>query len=101
MASITRGRAIAWVLVAVGATAVVTRFALGLGAVTNLSDGYPWGLWIAFDVLTGVALAAGGFTLSAAVYVFGLERFLSLVRPAKLSAFVGYVMVVMGILVDL
>jgi Ni/Fe-hydrogenase subunit HybB-like protein len=79
----------------------VMRFALGLGAATNLSDGYPWGLWISFDVLTGVALAAGGFTLSAAVYVFGLEKFHSLVRPAKLSAFIGYAMVVVGILVDL
>jgi Ni/Fe-hydrogenase subunit HybB-like protein len=101
MASITRGRAIAYILVVVGAAAIVLRFALGLGAVTNLSDGYPWGLWISFDVLTGVALAAGGFTLSAAVYVFGLEKFHALVRPAKLSAFIGYAMVVLGILVDL
>jgi Ni/Fe-hydrogenase subunit HybB-like protein len=101
MAAITRGRAIAYVLLAAGAIAIVLRFALGLGATTNLSDGYPWGLWISFDVLCGVALAAGGFTVSAAVYVFNLKKFQPLVRPAKLSAFIGYSMVVVGILVDL
>ena len=101
MTRISRGRAVAYFLVGVGAVAMVLRFALGLGAVTNLNDGHPWGLWIAFDVMTGVALAAGGFTLSAAVYVFGLEKFHGLVRPAKLSAFIGYALVVVGILVDL
>src|SRR5512143_594665 len=101
MAAITRGRAIAYLLLLAGAVAIVLRFALGLGATTNLSDGYPWGLWISFDVLCGVALAAGGFTVSAAVYVFNLKKFQPLVRPAKLSAFIGYAMVVVGILVDL
>jgi Ni/Fe-hydrogenase subunit HybB-like protein len=101
MQRIGRGRTIAYALVLLGAIAMLLRFALGLGAVTNLSDGHPWGLWIAFDVMTGVALAAGGFTLSAAVYVFDLKRFHGLVRPAKLSAFIGYALVVIGILVDL
>lgn len=101
MARISRGRAIAYVLIALGAFAILLRFALGLGAVTNLNDGHPWGLWIAFDVMTGVALAAGGFTISAAVYVFDLKRLHALVRPAKLSAFIGYALVVLGILVDL
>jgi Ni/Fe-hydrogenase subunit HybB-like protein len=101
MASIGRGRAIASFLVVIGVAAMLYRFVFGLGAATNLSDGYPWGLWISFDVLTGVALAAGGFTLSAAVYVFGLKKFQPLVRAAKLSAFIGYAMVVVGILVDL
>src|SRR5574341_470027 len=101
MPRISRGRAIVWFLILAGAVAMGLRFALGLGAVTNLSDGRPWGLWIAFDVMTGVALAAGGFTLSAAVYVFDLKKFHGLVRPAKLSAFIGYALVVIGILVDL
>ena len=99
--AISRGRAVAYFLIAAGAIAMVLRFALGLGAVTNLNDAYPWGLWITWDVLCGVALAAGGFTLSAAVYVFGLEKFHGLVRPAKLSAFIGYALVVVGLLVDL
>jgi Ni/Fe-hydrogenase subunit HybB-like protein len=101
MPRISRGRAIAYFLILMGVIAVVLRFALGLGAVTNLNDGHPWGLWIAFDVMTGVALAAGGFTLSAAVYVFDLKKFHGLVRPAKLSAFIGYSLVVIGLLVDL
>jgi Ni/Fe-hydrogenase subunit HybB-like protein len=88
------------VLVA-GAASAGFRLVFGLGAATNLSDGYPWGLWISFDVLSGVALAAGGFTISAAVYVFNLKRFQPLLRPAKLSAFVGYVMVVLGLFFDL
>ena len=101
MPKISRGRAVAYLLILLGAISMVLRFALGLGAVTNLNDGHPWGLWIAFDVMTGVALAAGGFTLSAAVYVFDLKKFHGLVRPAKLSAFIGYALVVVGILVDL
>jgi len=101
MPRISRGRAIAYFLILMGVIAIVLRFALGLGAVTNLNDGHPWGLWIAFDVMTGVALAAGGFTLSAAVYVFDLKKFHGLVRPAKLSAFIGYALVVIGILIDL
>ena len=56
-------------LIALGAIGAASRLVFGLGATTNLNDGYPWGLWISFDVLTGVALAAGGFTISAAVYV--------------------------------
>lgn len=89
------------ILLVLGAIGAASRLVFGLGATTNLNDGYPWGLWISFDVLTGVALAAGGFTLSAAVYVFNLKAFEPLVRPAKVSAFVGYLMVVIGLFFDL
>ncbi len=94
-------RKIGLVVLVAGGIAAVFRLLFGLGAATNLSDGYPWGLWISFDVLTGVALAAGGFTISAAVYVFNLRAFEPLLRPAKLSAFVGYLMVVLGLFFDL
>src|SRR5512142_1019876 len=94
-------RALGLAILAAGAAAAAFRLLFGLGAATNLSDGYPWGLWISFDVLTGVALAAGGFTISAAVYVFNLKAFEPLLRPAKLSAFVGYLMVVLGLFFDL
>ncbi len=94
-------RKIGLAVLAAGAVAAGFRLLFGLGAATNLSDGYPWGLWISFDVLTGVALAAGGFTISAAVYVFNLKAFEPLLRPAKLSAFIGYVMVVLGLFFDL
>ena len=99
--SMSAPRAVLYVVAAVGAIAAVARLVLGLGATTNLNDGYPWGLWISFDVLTGVALAAGGFTISAAVYVFNLKHLAPLVRPAKLSAFVGYLMFIVGLFLDL
>jgi Ni/Fe-hydrogenase subunit HybB-like protein len=94
-------RALGLVIVGVGALAALYRLVFGLGAATNLNDGYPWGLWISFDVMTGVALAAGGFTISATVYVFNLKQYAPLLRPAKLSAFIGYVMVVLGLFFDL
>jgi Ni/Fe-hydrogenase subunit HybB-like protein len=90
-----------YVLLAAGAVAAIARLVLGLGATTNLNDGYPWGLWVSFDVLTGVALAAGGFTLSAIVYVFNLKQFEPLLRPAKVSAFVGYAMFIVGLFLDI
>jgi len=77
------------------------RFFYGLGASTNLSDQFPWGLWIGFDVLCGVALAAGGFTISAIVYIFHIERLRPIIRPTILTAFLGYSLVVVAIMFDL
>lgn len=88
-------------LVAVGAAFAAVRFARGLGAVTHLSDQYPWGIWIAIDVATGVALAAGGFTTAALVHIFHRHRYETVVRPALLTALLGYTFVVLGLLVDL
>ena len=78
----------------------ILRFTGGLGAVTNLDDNYGWGLWIGFDLMAGVALAAGGYTTSAAVYLFGLKRFHSAVRPAILTGFLGYALVVLSLTYD-
>lgn len=85
------------------ASAYVTfvRFYYGLGASTNLNDQFPWGLWIGFDVLCGVGLAAGGFTLAAAVHILHLERFKPIVRPAILTAFIGYLLVIVALMFDL
>ena len=94
-------RAVALMLVGFGAAAIWVRFTRGLGAVSNLTDTNPWGLWIGFDVLCGVGLAAGGFTITAVVYLFHLHRFKPIVRPAILTAFLGYLLVVFGLLVDL
>ena len=88
-------------LTLVGAAAALYRFAVGLGASTNLSDNVPWGLWVAVDVLSGVALAAGGFTLAAAVYIFNLKKYKPVVRPAILTAFIGYTVVVIGLIIDI
>ena len=84
-----------------GAYATYLRIFYGLGGSTNLSDKFPWGLWIAFDVMCGVALAAGGFTLVAIVHIFGIEKYRPVLRPAILTAFLGYVLVVVGLLYDL
>jgi len=81
--------------------ASVLRFARGLGAVTHLSDRFPWGLWIGFDILCGVGLAAGGFSLMAIVHLFNIRRFEPIVRPAILTAFLGYLLVICGLLYDL
>lgn len=89
------------VLVLVGAAAAIYRFAFGLGATTNLSDTYPWGLWVAFDVVTAVPLAAGSFTLGAIVYCFNIKKLEPLIRPAIVTGFLGYSLVCVGLVVDL
>jgi Ni/Fe-hydrogenase subunit HybB-like protein len=66
-----------------------------------LSDRFPWGLWIGFDVLCGVGLAAGGFTLVATVHIFNIERYKPILRPAILTAFLGYLLVIVALLFDL
>lgn len=90
-----------WALVLAGAAAAVVRYVYGLGAVTNLSDRFPWGLWIGFDVMSGVALAAGGFTIAATAYVLKLQRYHALVRPAVLTGFLGYLLVMAALVVDI
>lgn len=100
------GRAVLAVLFVVGLwTAAIgvtiARFFFGLGYVTNLSDEFPWGIWIAFDVVSGVALAAGGFVIAGTVHVLGLKRFHPILRPAILTALLGYLLVILGLLFDL
>ncbi len=98
---LTPGYAILYIILMLGTILAAVRLFLGLGATTNLSDAYPWGLWISFDVLSGVALAAGGFTMAAAIYIFNLKKYEPLLRPAKLSAFIGYLIFVVGLFFDL
>ena len=90
-------RGMFYLLVAMGLVLTVIRYAKGLGAVKNLSDTYPWGLWVGFDVLCGVGLAAGGFVITAVVYIFNIERFRPIVRPTLLTAFLGYQLVVVAL----
>ena len=92
---------IAGLIVIMGLILSVIRFTKGLDATTNLSDYNPWGIWIGFDLLVGVALAAGGYVTSAAVYIFGMKRYHSAVRPAILTAFLGYALVVLALHYDL
>jgi Ni/Fe-hydrogenase subunit HybB-like protein len=89
------------VILAAGLPVIVYRFAFGLGAATHLSQTTPWGLWIGFDMLCGVALAAGGFSVAAAVVLFGYRELRPVVRAAILTGFLGYVFAVIGLLCDL
>ena len=98
---ITVWRAIFAVVLLSGLYATYLRIMYGLGGATNLSDKFPWGLWIGFDVLCGVGLAAGGFTLVAIVHIFNIERYKPILRPAILTAFLGYSLVVVALLYDL
>ncbi len=93
--------AVAAVILAIGIPLLVYRFAAGLGATTNLSQISPWGLWIGFDMMTGIVLAAGGFTIGATVELFGLKEYHAIERPAILTGFLGYVLAVIGLVADL
>jgi Ni/Fe-hydrogenase subunit HybB-like protein len=98
---ITVWRVILAVILLSGLCATYLRIMYGLGGATNLTDKFPWGLWVGFDVLCGVGLAAGGFTLVAIVHIFNIERYKPILRPAILTAFLGYSLVVVALLYDL
>ncbi len=98
---LTFWKTVAFAIMGIGLVALVQRYALGLGATTNLADTFPWGLWIGFDILVGVGLAAGGFTIAATVYIFNIERFRPILRPTILTAFLGYLLVIAGLMADL
>src|SRR3989339_1854798 len=92
---------IVWSLAIFGIVLVIYRYAIGLGGVTNLSDGYPWGLWIGFDILAGIALAAGGFVMAGTVHLFGGHKYHALSKPAILTALLGYLLFIFGLFFDL
>lgn len=91
---------ISLLIIAAGLVVFVLRFVIGIGGVAAIDDNNPWGIWIGFDLLCGVALAAGGYTCSSAVYLFGMKKYHSAVRPAISTAFLGYLFVVIALLVD-
>ena len=97
----TPGNIITGIILVMGLVLTVLRFTKGIGAVSNLDDNNPWGIWIGFDLLCGVALAAGGYVTSASCYLFGMKRYHSAVRPAITTAFLGYFFVVVALNYDL
>ena len=97
----TPGVIVLIVLAVNGLIFLAGRFLFGIGAVTNLNNQYPWGLWIGVDVAAGVALAAGGFTSAALVYIMHRERFHAIARPALLTAMLGYTFVALGVVTDI
>jgi Ni/Fe-hydrogenase subunit HybB-like protein len=85
---------------AVSVILMIWRFVAGLGAVTGLSDAYPWGIWIAFDVVIGTALGCGGYAMALLVYIFNRGQYHPLVRPAVLTSALGYTMAAIAINID-
>lgn len=98
---ITVWRVIFAVIMVAGIYSTYLRFFKGLGASTHLSDQFAWGLWIGFDALCGIMVTAGAFTLLAAVVVFNVERWRPIVRPALVTAFLGYLLEVFALMYDL
>ena len=92
---------IAFLILVFSFYSMIYRLIYGLGPATNLSDTYPWGLWISFDILAGIALAAPGLTLGTAVYLFGAKDYKKFARPAILSSLLGYVFAVFALMFDL
>ena len=84
-----------------GLVFVAMRYLFGLGLVTNLDQFFPWGIWIGLDVAAGVALAAGGFTTAALGHIWHRDKYEVLVRPALLTALLGYTFVALGVVTDI
>jgi Ni/Fe-hydrogenase subunit HybB-like protein len=84
-----------------GLAFLAVRYLFGLGAVTNLTQFFPWGIWIGLDVAAGVALAAGGFTTAALGHIWHRDKYEVLVRPALLTALLGYTFVALGVVTDI
>ncbi|MDI6907087.1 MAG: Ni/Fe-hydrogenase cytochrome b subunit [Thermoanaerobacterales bacterium] len=94
-------RAVGVAIVAVFLGVAVYRLLMGLGAATNLNDQWPWGLWIGFDVLTGVALAGGGFSTALIVHILHKHKYHSISRAALLTSLIGYNLVLGGLFLDI
>jgi Ni/Fe-hydrogenase subunit HybB-like protein len=89
------------VLIAIMVAVLLVRFLFGLGAVTALNDGYPWGIWVVVDVVIGSAFACGGFSVAMLVYIFNKGEYHPLVRPALLASLFGYTLAGAGVIFDL
>ncbi|MDH3216746.1 MAG: Ni/Fe-hydrogenase cytochrome b subunit [Candidatus Krumholzibacteria bacterium] len=88
-------------VILLGLVLLVIRFAKGLGSITNLSQEYPWGLWIGFDVITGVAFAGGAYVITFMVYVLGMKKYHPIARVTILNGFLAYVFYAGALLLDL
>lgn len=88
-------------LVAIAGVIMLIRFFFGLGAVTNINDGYPWGIWVVYDVVIGSAFACGGYSVALLVYIFNKGEYHPMVRPALLASLFGYTLAGAGVMLDL
>ncbi|SHK09439.1 NrfD/PsrC family molybdoenzyme membrane anchor subunit [Desulforamulus aeronauticus] len=99
--TMTTARKILILLAGLGVVCMLYRLATGLGSATNLNDQWPWGLWIGFDVLTGVALAGGGYGTAIIVHVLHRNKYLAIARSAMLTSLLGYLLVMAGLFMDI
>lgn len=99
--NLTIGNLIAFIVLVFGIYAMIYRLIYGLGPSTNLSDNYPWGFWIGFDILVGIALAAPGLTVGTAIHLFGIKEYHHFARPVILSSLLGYIFAVYALMFDL
>ena len=88
-------------IILLSAVLLAIRFTKGLGAITNLSQDVPWGLWIGFDVITGVAFAGGAYVIVFMVYIMRQEKYHPIVRVTVLNGFLAYVFYAGALLLDL
>lgn len=89
------------ILFLIGAYFIGVRFVEGLGAVSNMSDGYPWGIWIAYDVVVGTALGCGGYALAILIYFLGKKEYYPLIRGAILTSAFGYTLAGVSVVIDI
>ena len=89
------------VITLIGIYFLAQRFMYGIGAVSNMSDGYPWGIWITYDVVVGTAFACGGYSMALLVYVFNNGEYHPLVRPALLASMFGYTLAGVSVFIDI
>ncbi len=80
---------------------IIIRFAKGIGAVSDFSQEHPWGIWINFNVITGVAFAGGAYVITFMVYILKLDKYRSIVRVTVLNGFLAYAFYAGALLLDL
>ncbi|MBW1649853.1 MAG: Ni/Fe-hydrogenase cytochrome b subunit [Deltaproteobacteria bacterium] len=99
--SVSLGTIILNVLAITGIALIFYRFINGIGAVSNLSDDFPWGIWVTIDILVGIALSSGGFILTGSIHIFGKEKFAKLADYAIMTSLLGYLLFMIGLIIDL
>ncbi len=87
-------------LTLIGFFLIGVRFVKGIGAVSNMSDGYPWGIWITYDVATGTAIACGGYAMAILIYIRNHMRYHPMIRSAILTSMFGYGLAGFSVMVD-
>jgi Ni/Fe-hydrogenase subunit HybB-like protein len=101
MNRVNKFKTVLWIIFGIGLASLITRFLFGLGSVANMSDAVPWGLWKGFNVFPGIALSAGGFVVTAVIYIMGGERFHRYAKVAVLLAFLGYISAATALVTEL